>query len=168
MTSVGFARVINSAFLNEIKECNSNLWENVNLLGSYTQEPFCGDWVEQNAGSLLRKLREELSAQFRLEETYGYVAGPSSHQDTNVTKALDQHLSIVLQCVALSEHVDDLEYCGKLSGETFETWKRMKQLYGCIMEHESLERRLAAAAWAPILPETLERLEPVTVLESTN
>jgi hypothetical protein len=161
MASDGMAKVVNSAFLNELKECNSTLWEDVNLLGAYSQEPFSGDWIEQNGGVLLRRLREELSGQFRLEETYGFVAGTSQHQDRNVTRALDQHLSIVLQCVALSEQFDDLEYCGKLSSETLGMWRQMKQLYECIMEHEALERRLSAAAWAPILPETARTLESV-------
>jgi hypothetical protein len=159
MTANGFARVVNSAFLDELKECNSSLWEDVNLLGSYTQEPFCSDWIEQEAGTLLRRLREELSAQFRLEETYGYVAGPSQHQDRNISKAMDQHLGIVLMCVALSEQLDDLEYCGRLSSETLSIWRQMKKLYENIMEHESLERRLSAAAWAPILPEEKEPVD---------
>ena len=161
MTSVEHTLVVNRAFLSELKECNSPLWEDVNLLGSYVQEPFCGDWIEQNAGTLLRRLRLELSSQFRLEETYGFVAGAGSFQDMNVTRALDQHLTIVLQCVALSEQFDDLEYSGKLSCETFEMWKQMRLLYECIMEHEALERRLAASAWAPILPETTCELEQV-------
>jgi hypothetical protein len=153
MTSVRFSKVINSAFLTEIKECNATLWEDVQLLGAYAQEPFSSDWIEQNAGALLRKLRDELSRQFQLEEIYGFVAGPSLHQDRLVTQALDQHLTIVLQCVALSEQFDDLEYCGKLASETLEMWKQMKRLYELIMEHEALERRLCASAWAPILPE---------------
>ena len=159
MTSVGFARVVNSAFMNELKECNSPLWEDVNTLGSYTQEPFCADWIEQEAGVLLRRLRDELSSQFRLEETYGFVAGPTLHQDRNVCKALDQHLGIVLMCVALSEQLDDLEYCGTLSGETLSIWHQLKRLYETIMEHEALERRLSAAAWAPILPESREAID---------
>jgi len=159
MTSVGFARVVNSAFMNELKECNSPLWEDVNTLGSYTQEPFCADWIEQEAGVLLRRLRDELSSQFHLEETYGFVAGPTLHQDRNVSKALDQHLGIVLMCVALSEQLDDLEYCGTLSGETLSIWHQLKRLYETIMEHESLERRLSAAAWAPILPESREAID---------
>ncbi len=158
MTSFGFARVVNSAFMNELKECNSQLWEDVNTLGSYTQEPFCADWIEQEAGLLLRRLRDELSSQFRLEETFGFVAGPSLHQDRNVSKAMDQHLGIVLMCVALSEQLDDLEYCGTLSSETLGIWNQMKRLYETIMEHEALERRLSAAAWAPILPETREAI----------
>ena len=156
MNSNGFARVVNNAFLIELKECNSSLWEDVNLLGSYTQEPFCADWIEEEAGVLLRRLRQELSGQFRLEETFGFVAGPSQHQDRNVSKAMDQHLSIVLMCVALSEQLDDLEYCGTLSSESLGIWHQMKRLYELIMEHEALERRLSAAAWAPILPEARE------------
>ena len=159
MTSVGFARVVNSAFMNELKECNSPLWKDVNTLGSYTQEPFCSDWIEQEAGVLLRRLRDELSSQFRLEETYGFVAGPTLHQDRNVSKALDQHLGIVLMCVALSEQLDDFEYCGTLSGETLSIWHQLKRLYETIMEHEALERRLSASAWAPILPESREAIE---------
>jgi hypothetical protein len=155
MASVGFDRVVNSAFLTEIKECNACLWEDVQLLGSYAQEPFCGDWIEQNAGDLLRRLREELSAQFRLEETFGFVQGPGVVQDKNITKALDQHFRIVLQCVALSEQFDALEYCGKLASETLSMWKQMQGLYELMMEHEALERRLVASAWAPILPEAI-------------
>jgi hypothetical protein len=154
MVSTGTAKVVNGAFLNEIKECHAPLWEDVALLGAYAQEPFSGEWIEQNGGSLLRRLRDELASQFRLEETYGFVTGPGTFQDSQVTRALDQHLSIVLQCVALSEQFDDLEYCGKLSSETVAMWKQMKRLYECIMEHEALERRLVAASWAPILPET--------------
>jgi hypothetical protein len=163
MTLVGFARVVNSAFMNELKECNSPLWEDVNVLGSYTQDPFCSDWVEQEAGALLRRLREELSGQFRLEETFGYVAGPNHLQDRNVTKAMDQHLSIVLMCVALSEQLDDLEYCGTLSGESLGIWHQMKRLYQDIMEHEALERGLCAAAWAPVLPESRQTSVPINV-----
>ncbi len=148
------AKVVNIAFLNELKECNSGLWEDITLMGSYTQEPFCADWIEQNGGSMLRRLRDSLSAQYRLEETFGYVDGANGHQDPNVSRALDQHLSIVLQCVALSEHFDDLEYCGKLHDETLDVWRQLKDLYELIMDHEALERRLAAAAWAPILPES--------------
>jgi hypothetical protein len=157
----GFARVVNSAFMNELKECNSTLWEDVNTLGSYTQEPFCADWVEGEAGALLRRLRDELASQFRLEETFGYVAGPSHHQDPNVTKAMDQHLGIVLMCVALSEQLDDYEYGGTLSSEALGIWHQMKKLYERIMEHEALERRLCAAAWSPILPETKETIQAV-------
>ena len=150
MTLVGFARVVNSP-----------LWEDVNTLGSYTQDPFCADWVEEQAGALLRRLRDELASQFRLEETFGYVAGPSHHQDPNVTKAMDQHLGIVLMCVALSEQLDDHEYCGTLSNEALGVWHQMKKLYERIMEHEALERRLCAAAWAPILPETKETIQTI-------
>lgn len=145
------AKVVNNAFLVELKECNSNLWEDVNLLGAYTQEPFCSDWIEQNGGRLLRRLREELSAQFRLEETFGYVDGPPGDvPDPHIAKAIDQHLNIVLQCVALSEQFDDLEYSGKLSCEAVDIWRKMKRLFDAINEHELLERRLLSAAWAPI------------------
>lgn len=159
MSSNRFARVVNSAFLSELKECNSPLWEDVNMLGSYTQEPFCADWIEQEAGLLLRRLREELSSHFRLEETFGYVAGPSLQQDRSISKAMDQHLGIVLMCVALSEQLDDLEYCGTLSSETLGIWHQMKKLYETIMEHEALERRLCASDWAPILPEARESVD---------
>lgn len=161
MSIDGTAKVVNSAFLMELKECNAKLWEDVALLGSYSQEPFSSEWIEQNGGALLRRLREELSSQFRLEETYGFVDGLVRVQDQNVARALDQHLSIVLECVALSEQFDDLEYCGKLSSETYGMWKQMKNLYESIMEHEALERRLMASAWAPILPETSRALESV-------
>jgi hypothetical protein len=161
MSTDNRARVVNGAFLTELKECNSALWEDVNMLGSYSQEPFCGDWIEQNGGALLRRLRDRLSGQYRLEETFGFVAGIHNHQDPRVTKALDQHLSLVLECVALSERCDDLEYCGKLSRETFDIWKQMKHLYDGIIEHESLERNLVLSALSPDLLETQHQLDSV-------
>jgi hypothetical protein len=45
------ARIVNYAFLQELKEENSPLWEDVVLLGAYVQEPFSADWIEQNAGN---------------------------------------------------------------------------------------------------------------------
>jgi hypothetical protein len=100
-----------------------------------------------------------MSCQFRLEETFGYVVGPGDVQDKNVTKAIGQHVSLMLQCTALSEQLDELEYCGVLCSETHEMFRQMKRLYEAIMEHEALERRLVAAAWAPILPEAANSIE---------
>ena len=64
-------------------------------------------------------------------------------------------------CVALSEQIDDHEYCGTLANEALSLWHQMKKLYERIMEHEALERGLCAAAWAPILPETKETVQPI-------
>ncbi len=135
-------RIVNYAFLQELKEENSPLWEDVVLLGSYSEEPFCADWIEQNAGNLLRRLREKLAGQFRMEEGLAYIPAPGARQSELVTKALDQHLKLLLGCVSLSELCDDLEYTGKLSSETISIWKQMRTLYEEIMEHESLERSL--------------------------
>lgn len=153
------AKVVNVAFLQELKESHSNLWEDVNLLGAYVQEPFCADWIEQNGGPLLRRLREGLSSQFRLEETFGYVDGPSGVVDKEVEQAIDQHLRIILQCVAMSEQFDDLEYSGQLQFETLTIWKQMRSMYDAILDHEALERRMLSRTWGfqktpphPIVP----------------
>lgn len=136
------SKVVNVAFLQELKESHSSLWDDVNLLGSYAQEPFCADWIEQNGGALLRRLREGLASQYRLEETFGYVDGPIGPTDSEIEKAIDQHLRIVLQCVALSEQFDDLEYSGRLHGETYGVWRQMRGLYDAVLDHEALERRM--------------------------
>ncbi|MCU0710444.1 MAG: hypothetical protein MUC43_00185 [Pirellula sp.] len=136
------AKIVNYAFLQELKEENTPLWEDVLLLGSYGQEPFSSDWIEQNAGTLLRRLRDRISGQFRMEETLAYIPVEGITQSQPVTKALNQHLQILLHCIALSEQCDDFEYSGKLFTETYEIWKEMRSLYDEIMEHESLERRL--------------------------
>jgi hypothetical protein len=148
------SKVVNVAFLQELKESHSNLWEDVNQLGAYVQEPFCADWVEQNGGALLRRLREGLASQFRLEETFGYVDGPPGPTSKEVEMAMDQHLKIVLQCVALSEQFDDLEYSGRLDCETVAIWKQMRVLYETILEHEAFERRMLSESWG-ICPSAL-------------
>ncbi len=94
------SKIVNYAFLQELKEENTPLWEDVLLLGSYGQEPFSGDWIEQNAGTLLRRLRDRLAGQFRMEETLAYIPVEGITQSAVVTKALNQHLqfcSIVLR-----------------------------------------------------------------------
>ena len=142
MTNGVSARIVNYAFLQELKEENTSLWDDVVLLGSYGDEPFSADWIEQNAGSLLRRLRDKLAGQFRMEECLAYIPSPGARQSEQVTAALDQHLKILLHCVSLSEQCDDFEYAGKLASETLEIWKQMRVLYEEIMEHEALERRL--------------------------
>jgi hypothetical protein len=136
------AKIVNYAFLQELKEENTPLWEDVLLLGAYGQEPFSSDWIEQNAGALLRRLRDRLAGQFRMEETLAYIPVEGIMQSQSVTTALNQHLQILLHCIALSEKCDDYEYSGKLFNETYEIWKEIRSLYDEIMEHESLERRL--------------------------
>jgi hypothetical protein len=145
-------KVLNLAFLQELKESHSSLWEDVNVLGSYVQEPFCPDWLEQNGGDLLRRLREGLCSQYRLEETYGYVDGPVGATDPEIEKAIDQHLRIVLQCVALSEQCDDLEYSGRLRTESMAVWRQMRAIYDAILEHEALERRIISRALGLQIP----------------
>jgi hypothetical protein len=140
--TIQIAKIVNYAFLQELKEENTPLWEDVLLLGAYGQAPFSGDWIEQNAGTLLRRLRDRLSGQFRMEETLAYIPVEGITQSPGVTKALNQHLQILLHCIALSEKCDDFEYAGKLHRETYEIWKEIRALYDEIMEHESLERRL--------------------------
>jgi hypothetical protein len=148
------SKVVNVAFLEELKESHSSLWEDVNLLGSYAQEPFCADWIEQNGGALLRRLREGLASQYRLEETFGYVDGPLGSTDPEIEKAMDQHLRIVLQCVALSEQFDDLEYSGRLHGETYGVWRQMRGLYDAVLDHEALERRMMTRGLGLRVPST--------------
>ena len=135
------ARIVNYAFLQELKE-------DVVLLGAYVQEPFSADWIEQNAGNLLRRLRDRLAGQFRTEEVMGYIPVLGIQQSNEVTVALDQHLRILLHCIALSEQCDDLEYAGHLASETVAIWSQMRVLYDAIMEHESLERRMISTEWS--------------------
>ena len=149
------SKVLILAFLQDLKESHSNLWEDVNVLGSYVQEPFCADWLEENGGTLLRRLREGLGSQFRLEETFGYVDGPVGATDPDIEKAIDQHLRIVLHCVALSEQCDDLEYAGRLRTESTKIWRQMRAMYDAILDHEALERRIISRALGLQIPNML-------------
>lgn len=148
MTKYDDPRMVNYVYLQDLKEENSSLWEDVILLGAYVQEPFSTDWIEQNAGNLLRRLRDKLSGQFRTEESLAYLHSPGAIQSRDVSQALDQHLRIILHCIAISEQCDDYEYSGQLSSETLEIWKQMRELYEEIMEHESHERRMLSSEWS--------------------
>jgi hypothetical protein len=78
----------------------------------------------------------------------GYIPVLGIQQSNEVTVALDQHLRILLHCIALSEQCDDLEYAGHLASETVAIWSQMRVLYDAIMEHESLERRMISTEWS--------------------
>jgi hypothetical protein len=102
-----------------------------------------------------------------MEETFGFVDGPIGSTEKEIEQAIDQHLRIVLQCVALSEQFDDLEYCGRLHSETVAIWRQMRALYDAILEHEALERQLIGKSWGlpstetpPILPQTPIKATP--------
>jgi len=135
MTKYDDPRMVNYVYLQDLKEENSSLWEDILLLGAYVQEPFSTDWIEQNAGNLLRRLRDKLSGQFRTEESLAYLHSPGSIQSRDVRRALDQHLQIMLHCIAISEQCDDYEYSGKLSSATIQILKQIRELSEEMMEN---------------------------------
>ncbi len=108
---------INPAFLQEVKEAYSSVWENMHQLLDAAARglPLSVDmnhWVAQ-----LSSLRGQLSSEFSLEETYGYVTNAtqviSCHNlDPAVTRS--QHAELYLQLSELCEQVEEAQYRGTL------------------------------------------------------
>ncbi len=119
---------INPAFLQEIKDNNPDLWHTLHQIRYLCDE--AGDTVkmEVNESSqpskhdaaklligLLVQLRELLSLQFALEESYGYIEcshAVDSRISNEAELARGQHYRLYLQISDLCEMAQQLQYSG--------------------------------------------------------
>lgn len=121
--------LINAAFLQEIKDSNPNLW-----LAAAELRALCEteDWnPEDSAQSLIKRfvralgeIRDLLSLQFGLEESYGYLktaapppqlgifATDSGESQAQLHEALEQHRRLYLDLCDLIEQSEELQYRG--------------------------------------------------------
>lgn len=116
---------VNGAFLQEIKDSNVELWDTMHQIRctcDQAQDPGAGAGSAQQRNEaakqlirLLGQLREHLSLQFALEESYGFIE--SVHEvDQRVSEgaeiARSQHYRLYLQLSDLHERGQQLQYSG--------------------------------------------------------
>ena len=136
---------INAAFLQEVKEAFSELWEKVRQMVQSAQEglPLSVDlnhWVTQ-----LTELRGHLASEFSLEETYGYITRAAkplagSAIDPSVTR--NQHAELYLQLSELCEQVEEAQYRGTLMRDFWVYTKSFYVFVDSLQQHERMEARL--------------------------
>lgn len=136
------AAVVNAPFLQELKEGNVELYSNIHRLRQLRDETLNVETVLAEIGPRLQSLRDQLSRQFDLEETYGYVMQPpniGSQVQLKTAQALQGHRWLYLALVELSEQVDDLEYRGTLRPNLPQILSELQAFLNSFGAHEALE-----------------------------
>lgn len=136
---------INAAFLQEVKEAYSELWQNVRRMRVAAQEglPLSVDlnqWVIQ-----LTDLRGQLASEFSLEETYGYItkaAQPFSTAKVDPALTLGQHAELYLQLSEICEQVEEAQYRGTILRDFSNYAESFFSFVDALLEHERCEARL--------------------------
>jgi len=141
--------VINPAFLQEIKDCNPDLWTTVDEL-----ERVCGSDTEpirqiRYLTRLLDSVRDQLAMHFSLEESYGYLKIPAEaarrlprRTCQLAARMRTEHSQLYLRLTDLAEQAEELQYRGVQA-------QRLRRLVRCcdqflrdLRAHEEAESEL--------------------------
>ncbi|TWU46415.1 hypothetical protein [Rubripirellula reticaptiva] len=140
--STATAKTVNPAFLQEIKDSNPDLWtvaENLRRAYRADGEP---TEVLRRLTRLLNDLRDALSLQFSLEESYGYIAVPEPHNEAFsdlAIKVAAEHGTLYLMISDLAEQAEELQYRGVQNDHLCRLIEQTRQFDRLWCEHERLE-----------------------------
>jgi hypothetical protein len=140
---------VNPAFLEEIKDSNSTLWEQINALRAICECREVRSVVLQRLVVLLNEVRDLLALQFALEESFGYMEVPatsSSRMPHSIDYVRSQHCAIYLLASDLAEQAEELQYRGLEAVQVDELVSQVKQFDLQLQDHERLERELISAS----------------------
>lgn len=140
-----FIVTINAAFLQEVKESNCQVWETLFQLRiisqlSNTTEQQVHRWVH-----LLTEFRRQLSAEFALEETYGYISQAiRQHIVVGVDPAdtLKQHKELYLQLIDICERAEQSQYVGTAVRDFGMHVAAFREFDAMLSEHEKVEAQM--------------------------
>ncbi|MEY4567436.1 MAG: hypothetical protein RLY14_2406 [Planctomycetota bacterium] len=141
---------INAAFLQEVKDFNTDYWKTYNQLQHRTLARGNGesasDPVEaQEILNLARQITKEMAKQFLLEETYGYLQTPTGHgavYDSEVACARGQHKSLYMLASEICESLELAGFQGLLSDGISKQEGAIRKLCNDWAEHEQSENNL--------------------------
>lgn len=151
--------LINAAFLQEIKDSNPNLWHAASELRAMCE---CDEWDAETTTRdhikqfvrALGELRDLISLQFGLEESYGYLQAsgrppqlaPLQPDFEDVQKqlrqALEQHCRLYLDLCDLVEQSEELQYRGCERSALLTFAEQVAQFSREMTRHERLEAEL--------------------------
>ena len=140
--------VLNPAFLQEIKDCNPDLWHTQHELRQVCEcnaEPV---QVTRQLVRLLDEFRDQLALQFALEESYGFLEVPDDSLAANqidedlVHRVHAQHCPLYLELSDLAEQAEELQYRGIVIAQLMNLVGSVKRFDEKLTEHENLEGEL--------------------------
>ncbi|QDV15001.1 hypothetical protein CA51_49110 [Rosistilla oblonga] len=111
---------VNPAFLQEIKESNRELWDTLHAVRQTCDGGGSRAEIAKRLVRLLDQLRDHLSLQFALEESYGYLECPAVVErriSEAAERAQAQHCRLFLQLTDLCELAEELQYRGFVANE---------------------------------------------------
>lgn len=142
---------VNAAFLQEVKEANSSVWDLLFALRQVAQKstptpPEIHQWVQN-----LTEFRRQLSTEFALEETYGYLSSIQPRCTVDVVdpgEVVRQHKDLYVQLLELCEEVEQSQYVGTVIRDFRNHTAMFQEFDASLSQHERIEaemirRRLA-------------------------
>ncbi len=142
--------IVNAAFLQEVKDSNLKLWSVLRELreievGNLEPRELSREFVE-----LLSELRDAISLEFSLEETYGFIEGASriggiGMPDAGLAKI--QHRELYLQLHELCEQVEEAQYRGTISRDISMYLETFDRFDSVLRAHEEFEAELIRCAF---------------------
>jgi|694.fasta_scaffold05214_4 hypothetical protein len=145
---------INAAFLQEMKDFNTEYWKTYNHLQHWViavgKSELQSDKAEaREILNLARQITVEMAKQFLLEETYGYLQTPTGRgavYDNEVACARGQHQSLYMLASEICESLELAGFQGLLSDGIRKQEEAILKLGNDWTEHEQLENKLIREA----------------------
>lgn len=143
---------VNSAFLQEIKDSNVNLWQSLEQLVAVCQSREERARRLRQLVPILSEVRDLLALQFALEETYGYMEVPSAIAPVNNHLLQDirsQHCALYLMVNELVERAEEMQYRGLNNERASQVDRLIEDIYQFELrfrDHERLEQDLIACS----------------------
>lgn len=142
--------VVNPAFLQEIKDSNPDLWQAVHELRQTCESDDEPAKISRRIVRQLDDLRDLLSLQFALEESYGFIEVPAITDEQSsgdrAVEARSQHCSLYLQLSELAEQAEELQYRGVATEELNRLIDAARVFDAALRRHERLESDLIERA----------------------
>jgi len=141
---------INAAFLQEIKEVNSELWQLLEKVGHLCSTAHQIEHQGRHVVDMLGALRDQLALHFTLEEAYGYFDDPvhvAPRLCLAATALRDEHELLYARISRLADEVDELQRSGRLAKSGDHIVARFREFSELFQQHESRESELILEAY---------------------
>jgi hypothetical protein len=140
---------VNAAFLQEIKDCNHELWLTVHAVRQLCDSDEPRGRIARQLVRLLDNFRDQLAMQFALEESYGYMAcgpevAPAPSISERAKRLCEQHCALYLRLTELCEQAEELQYSGMATARAAELIAHACDFERRLREHEQAEAELIA------------------------
>lgn len=149
VSTVSRTLAVNPAFLEEIKDSNHTLWEQIACLRETCESHDLRSSVLHRLVGLLNEVRDLLALQFALEESYGYMEVPASvvaGLSHSIEHVRSQHCVLYLTASELAEKAEELQYRGWVAECVDQLVGQVKQFDLQLQDHERAERELIMAS----------------------